>query len=205
MRFILVIALIVVPPYVVGQINANEGLEPGTTERLHVSAVTLHYDGVEPIGPIELVLDIEPVPTTQAGFSSAGARRLVAGSLSYLEHGYINLPGRLLECLPLPRPNNAGLVSLYIEPLDDETHWFDEFTSYITIPFGRPSHVSIGGAEFPQYPSVEFAITGKEVRRATFMKADGERNVLREVTDACPQEFVDWASPPVRSDSTPPE
>ena len=166
-------------------------MQSGSPQGWTANAISLTYEVPEPVGLIELefIVRVEP----QVPLLDFDRLRLIAGNIGYRDGGTINLPSRLLECLPYPRPREASLTILYIEPSNDNDDWFSQFTSYITIPFGRHRGVSVRDTEFLEYASVEFAVTGTDVRRAAFMKATGEKNVFEPVSDSCPSELVSWA------------
>jgi hypothetical protein len=179
-----VVALIFISSVALGQTLPDQPSAPtsvisGSPQGWPASAISLSYPVPDPIGTVDLNFTVNNL-------------NLVEGSISFGDGEAISLPGQLLECLPLPRPREAHLSTLYIDSSDRGAQLPDELTSYITIPYGRPVSISSGGVSFTEYASVEFGLTDRNLRHVGFIKPNGERYVLNPITNSCSAELTRW-------------
>ena len=135
---ILFALILLAPAATFGQIDVNRELKSGSPQAWPPTTISFTYNVPEPVGPIELTFGVEIDPIIARNLLDLSDNlRLVAGRVTYRDMGTIDLPARFLVCLPQPRPKEAHLSTLYIDPSDSGRPWPEEFTTYVEIPFGQ--------------------------------------------------------------------
>ncbi len=187
-----------------GQPAVSRALQSGDVQHWGPTRITYAYELPEPVGIVELTFSFTPAERLPPG----GSRTLSSARITYGDYGAVDLPGLLLSCLRSPRTKEASVSTVYIErqaETDEDSDWFSRFTTYVNIPFGpvRPAYME-DDMDVLIPGSVEFAITGDELRRIAFIRASGERRVLQYegVIDSCPVEIFGWMMGQARPDGS---
>ncbi len=177
-----------------GQSSVSRALQSGDVQHWSSTRISYTYELPDLVGSVELTFSFIPGDRLPSG----GSRTLSSARITYGDYGEVDLPGLLLACLRAPRTQEAGVSTVYIErqaETDEDSDWFSRFTTYVNIPFGpvRPAYLE-GDMEVLALGSVEFVITGDELRRIAFIRASGERRTLQfeGVIESCPVEILGW-------------